>query len=333
MKNIIERYIYAVVRRLPENSQVEITEELKANIYDMLPDNPSEEQITKVLIDLGSPRDLAVKYQPKERYVISPRYYDDYLYTLKIVGMILVLISMASTLIEGILAPVETELFEHIVTIIATTLGSAFQGLLGAFTIVTIIFWIIEQTQLRTSKCEWKISDLPELPSQNTLKISRTETIFEIVFQTVFSVIFIMILANYHTLIGYYSEMNQLVPFFNPDVLEPFVILFIISLIASLVISMMKLIHGVWSRGLAVVVTIYELLQYGVMILFLTLPNLVHPDFFSTIANEAGIGIQEVSLGYETVLRIIIIVITVITIITIGSLWLKIIKNGRKTVK
>jgi hypothetical protein len=330
MKDLIERYIYAVVRRLPEASQEEIKEELKANIYDMLPGNPTEEHITKVLYDLGSPRDLAVKYQAKERYLVSPRYYDDYIHALKIVSMIFVLISMVSGLIEGILAPVETEIFEHIVSIIASTFAEAFQGLFGAFAIVTLVFWGIEQAQLKTSRCEWKVSDLPELPKQNALKISRTETIFEIVFETVFSVIFIMILSHYHTWIGYYSEANVFTPFFNPDVLGTFVLLFIVSLLSALCLSVLKLIKGRWSSNLAIFSTLYDLFSFGLLIFFLTQSNFVHPDFFQAISLDSGLSVAEIASGYETAIRVIIIIVTITTILSISTLWYKIIKAKHK---
>ena len=330
MKDIIERYIYAVVRRLPEKSQEEIKEELKANIYDMLPNNPSEEEITKVLVDLVSPRDLAIQNQPKERYVVSPRYYDDYIHTLKIVAMIFVLISMVSGLIEGILAPVETEIFEHIVSIIASTFAEAFQGLFGAFAIVTLIFWGIEQAQLKTGRCVWKITDLPELPKQNALKISRTETIFEIVFETVFSVIFIMILSHYHTWIGYYSEADVFTPFFNADVLGTFVVLFIISLVAAISLSLLKLVQARWSTNLAIFSTLYDLFGFGLLIYFLTQSNFIHPDFFQAISLDSGLSIAEIANGYDTAVRVIIIVMTITTILSISTLWYKIIKAKHK---
>jgi len=61
MKQLIDRYIYDVVRRLAEKDRDEVSRELESNIYDMLPDDPSEEDIRKVLYDLGAPCGLAEK--------------------------------------------------------------------------------------------------------------------------------------------------------------------------------------------------------------------------------------------------------------------------------
>ena len=145
---MIERYVYAVVRRLPENIREEVTNELKANIYDMLPDKPSDEQIEKVLLDLGRPRDLAVKYQPKERYLISPKYFDDYLYTLKIVTIIFILIGFTFGLINAILNTNETNAFYLFFEVLGKVFEGVFDSIFCAFTIVTIIFIIIEQVNI-----------------------------------------------------------------------------------------------------------------------------------------------------------------------------------------
>jgi hypothetical protein len=72
MEKMIERYIYAVTKRLPEAMKEEVKEELNGNIYDMLPENPTDEDIDKVLHELGHPRELARNYRCHDRYVVSP---------------------------------------------------------------------------------------------------------------------------------------------------------------------------------------------------------------------------------------------------------------------
>ena len=47
--NLIERYVYDVARRLPEKDREDVKKELRANIYDMLPENANDEAIKKVL--------------------------------------------------------------------------------------------------------------------------------------------------------------------------------------------------------------------------------------------------------------------------------------------
>ena len=46
MNQLVDRYVYDdVTRRLPESERAEVGKELKANIYDMLSDNPDDDEI------------------------------------------------------------------------------------------------------------------------------------------------------------------------------------------------------------------------------------------------------------------------------------------------
>jgi predicted transcriptional regulator len=55
MDNLIERYVYDVTRRLPEQERGEVGKELKSNIYDMLSDDADEAEIRTVLYELARP--------------------------------------------------------------------------------------------------------------------------------------------------------------------------------------------------------------------------------------------------------------------------------------
>ena len=98
-KNLIERYVYDVARRLPEKDREDVKKELRANIYDMLPQNAGDDTVKKVLYELGSPVSLAEKYRTRPRYLISPAYFDEYLNALKwilpLVGVLVMLIGFA----------------------------------------------------------------------------------------------------------------------------------------------------------------------------------------------------------------------------------------------
>ena len=70
MKNdLIERYIYAVTKRLPQKVQKDISDELRTLIDDMLAERcgelvPEEKDIRVVLTELGTPEELYEKYNP-----------------------------------------------------------------------------------------------------------------------------------------------------------------------------------------------------------------------------------------------------------------------------
>src|SRR5574344_277501 len=78
MKNLIDRYVFDVVRRLPEGERGDVERELRANIRDMLPEDSQEAETVRVLESLGDPRKLAEQYRANPRYLISPAMFEQY---------------------------------------------------------------------------------------------------------------------------------------------------------------------------------------------------------------------------------------------------------------
>ena len=85
MKNeLIDRYVYAVTRRLPARLRNDIDKELHSLIEDMLEARcdglmPEERDVRVVLTELGTPSELAAKYMPEGRdHLIGPAYYSNY---------------------------------------------------------------------------------------------------------------------------------------------------------------------------------------------------------------------------------------------------------------
>lgn len=72
----IERYIYAVTKRLPESQREDVASELRSLIEDMLDERKQSEaataqEIEEVLMELGHPSLLAQKYRGKDRVLIA----------------------------------------------------------------------------------------------------------------------------------------------------------------------------------------------------------------------------------------------------------------------
>ncbi len=331
MKDIIERYVYAVVRRLPDKIKEEVTEELKGHIYDMLPENPTDEEIEKVLIGLGSPRDLAVKYQPKERYIVSPRFFDDYIYTLKIVVIIFVLIAFTFGLIDALVTTTQTNPFYLFFEVLGEIFSSIFESIFSAFAIVTLIFIVIEQVSLKSDKCDWKIKDLPELPKPSKIKISRTGVIFEIIFGTTFAVIFIMILVSYHQYIGVYENGVLLANFFNVSVIKPFLPIFIGLLVFALLVDMLKLVDGRWTKRVIILFSIYTLANLTALIVFITQPNLILNEFFVEMSRILDTTPVKLENGIEKGIRGFMIFIIIMSALDLSTTWYKVLTHKKKS--
>lgn len=142
MNDLIERYIYDVTKRLDEKKRKDIEDELRVNIYDMLGDDLSEEHIVDVLKQLGRPSDLALEYKDKKSYLISPRQFDDYIKVLKIVFIVFIAVTIFGSVVGSILDTTGINILGSIIKSVTEDLSNS---LFFGFTIVTIIFWAIDQ--------------------------------------------------------------------------------------------------------------------------------------------------------------------------------------------
>ena len=78
--DLIDRYVYQVVRRLPQSQRADIEAELRGLIDDMLSarGGGKREDVIAVLRELGRPAELAFRYSGSRRSLIGPEYYDTY---------------------------------------------------------------------------------------------------------------------------------------------------------------------------------------------------------------------------------------------------------------
>ena len=89
--DLIERYIYAVTKRLPGKTREDVARELRTLIEDMLKERcgevtPSDKDIRVVLTELGTPNELYEQYAGDgKRCLIGPPYYTTYVFVMKIV--------------------------------------------------------------------------------------------------------------------------------------------------------------------------------------------------------------------------------------------------------
>ncbi|WP_139902546.1 hypothetical protein [Clostridium thermarum] len=139
--------MYAITSRLPEDTGEDVKRELQANIKDMLPDDPSEADIRRVLEKLGNPAKLADESRQVKRYLIGPGLYYKYISVLKLVVMITCVVFSILALLEVVIeTPADRSLISMTVGTIVSVLVAAAEGVFqGAFW-VTLTFTIMERT-------------------------------------------------------------------------------------------------------------------------------------------------------------------------------------------
>lgn len=335
MNELIERYIYDVTRRLPEDARAEVGKELRANISDMLSENPSVAEVEAVLIKLGEPRVLASGYRSKPRFLIAPEWMDEYFSVLKTVLIVFGAIALVSGLFDHLFNPEATHVIGIIFEVWWSVLYDVADSLLWAFAIVTLVFAAISYSEKKgKAKEAWNPSKLPKLPKENVVKISRSGTTIGLIMGLIFGSIWIFLLINNDVYLAWYDNleaMNLVAPLFSAAVVKPFVALFIISMIFSAAADIVKLYFGHWNYQVAAVYTGEKIFSSAVAIAFLNIPDLLNPDFLSEASAIIGISASQIASGVSKAMMAVGLIIALGTAADLIQIWIKTLKANRKT--
>lgn len=296
MNKIIDKYIYDVTRRLPQDSRDDVGNELRANILEMVQNDNDEEEIKKVLYSLGSPRSLSNSYRTTKKHLISPDLMGDYLHVLKLVLIIMGIVGLVFGLIDALQTHESTNLIGIFIEVLAMVIGSIINRLLSGFAIVTIIFILIDNYS--DKKDVWKVEDLPEPPKKTNLAISRAGSISGLVFTTIFGAIWLYVLYYSNIYFGWFNTegiWNVEQSLFNLDYTRSFVFLFAITLIFDILVYIFKIKYTKWKESLAVLYAFSKVISVVVTILFLLGSNLINPDFITKVSVELSVNVSDVT--------------------------------------
>ena len=107
--------------------QVDVEKELSSNIYDMLGENPTEDEIDQYYMKLEVLERLPIITKKINTMSFHPLYYDDYLRVLKLVLIIVGVVMIVIGSIDSIINVNEATLFKTIVIIISSIVSKHFQ--------------------------------------------------------------------------------------------------------------------------------------------------------------------------------------------------------------
>lgn len=304
----IDRYVYAVTERLPENIREDIKKELYTNIEDMLPENPSEDDIRKVIEELGDPVKLANEYGGTKRYLIGPDIYDNYISVLKLVTGIVAIVLVIVTLLGEVVNPSISEgLIQMSIDVSSKLIGSVIEGIFQGFLWVTLVFVIMERTGVNEGKIpfikkKWSIDDLPEVPVSNKRKISRVETAFGMFF----TMLFLIILYFQPEIIGIYSAGKNGITLIEPllmiERLQYYMPIIFITAFLGFGIQIWKFISMKWSLPLAIANTINNLVVCILLFIMIGDASLLNQNFIPSFSNLTKFSISHLNdSGYVSV--------------------------------
>ena len=290
MNDLIDRYVYQVVKQLPQVQRADIEKELRGLIDDMLQargDSPGKADVEAVLKELGHPFVLAGKYKGHSRFLIGPEYFDTYWFVMKIVLAAAAFGMALAQIIGNVVTPPV-----NIWATIGMFFASIFSGLVQAFAWVTAIFAIMEHFARETpwKRSEWKPGDLPPVPEQKTT-IKKSEPIAGIIF----SILWLILITTAPQLLGVYilqpgesvsltgATLTNIIPIFNLTVLQQLLPFVVIIICLGIVKEVFRLAEGRYTVRLAIATTV---LNATSLILFIWVYGgsaIWNPDFITSL--------------------------------------------------
>jgi len=292
--NLIDVYIQEVTRRLPEKNRNDIALELESTIYDMLPDEYTEENVHQVLKTLGNPAILASKYSEKPMYLIGPKYYDIYISLLKLILPIAILISLISIVAVKVLSPVEDgAVLETVITIFGEGIWTVINVFIQTFFWLTITFVFIERADVVKDSSPLSMRFKPWTPEdlKHVMYVPKKKSITtcELYASLFWTVIWGTTYFYADHLLGIYENsengLRMVTPAFNQEVLMSFWPLIILLIGAEIALSIYKMIKKQWTYNLATLFTLNEIASIVIFIIILLQSNLFTLEFLHQLSN------------------------------------------------
>lgn len=292
--DLTERYLYDVVRRLPEKQKKDIEKELRTLIEDMIAEQEEagetdREKCTKsVLNSLGSPAKLARSYRGENDCLIGGEYYGSYCYILKIVLICTAVGIFISNVVSSVVQVVETE--ENAVSLWSDMLNiePILPALIQVFGVITLIYALMERKHVKVNvgDAEWSLEKLPHIPYKKAT-ISRGESVVGIVFGILCVILFIFA----PQLIGAWiqeGDSYKSVPLFNPEIWRQVQPLFLLSFAAGITDDFVKLVAGRYTYTVMTVTIIADTVSFALACLIFKGFPIWNADFVPEIEKLTG---------------------------------------------
>lgn len=296
---LIDSYVYAVTEKLSEDSREDVSLELRTNIEDMLPENPTLTDVSAVLEKLGDPKALADEYSEKKRYLVGPGLYDSYISVLKLVVCIVTIVFACITLLKwAVNPPVNGKFAQMSIQLFIDIMLTPIQGILQGFLWVTIVFAILERTGVNDGKIpfvkkKWSPEDLTAIPVSKKRKISRIESVFSIFF----TVFFTALVYFQSELIGLYEKGDNGITLstslFVSERLKYYIPIIVIFAFIQLSILIWKFISMKWTPPLATANAIYNIALSVFVCIILSDNSLINPELLSRFADITKTSLTE----------------------------------------
>lgn len=314
---LIERYIYAATKRLPSRTRKDVAEELRTLIDDMLAERcggetPNEKDVRVVLTELGTPQELAEKYNPDEKKcLIGAPYYTTYKLVLKIVLICVCAGLVIAFIIRNVVNGVDYSPLHF-----AEDIGAIWSAALQAMAILTIIFAVFEWKGVKLDTTG-NLDELPPVPTKS-LKIHPAECIISIAVCAVITVLF-MFCPDIFPVFCKVGEESATIPLFDAEFFKQFAPFVFVLGAAGIARDCVKLIERRYSAFVMVTTVVTNIIAAFSAVCWIR-PSIFSDEFASFmhgVFSETGIFFTEIDNFAHFWLGVIIFALALDTIETI----------------
>lgn len=288
--DLIERYLYAVTRRLPAAQRDDVAEELRTLISDMLDERcaglpPATKDVRVVLTELGTPGELVRKYTGGDgKCLIGQPYYSQYLFVLKIVlacvaGGMLVAGALSLAMGAG----------EDILGDVFGSIGSLIAAVAFAFAFVTALFAFFSHRGIEV-EVMGSLDDLPPVPRK-----PKTSTRGEAVVCIVFSIVGAIVFLLFPDVLNALSRCGDGVPLylFNIDAIRASAWVIIAWTFVCIAGESFKLVEGRYTKRVLATTLVCDLIVAALTVFWLTHYQLVDSSALVQAIQASGAALEE----------------------------------------
>lgn len=276
--DLIERYIYAVTRRLPSKLRAEVGEELRDLIDDMLTDRcgeltPQDKDVKVVLTELGSPAEVAEKYTADSpKCLIGAPHYYTYTTVLKIVLCCVFFGITFASFIELLFGNSGVQWYSFVGNLVV----NLFTALCACFTFITLLFAVFYRKGIDLGR-DNSLDDLPSVPKKKE-KIGRVQSTIGIVFIMLVMLAFAVFPDVFVCFVN-----GTAIKIFNTEVMRSCWYIILIFSVLGIFRECVKLIEDRYNFRVMVVCIVTNLLSIAMCFWWLLRDNLINPIFQSSI--------------------------------------------------
>lgn len=300
---MIERYIFEVTRRVPQDMREEIGLELRTLIDDMCTEE--ECSVEKVLQKLGSPAEFAKRYKDGPDYLIGPEYYDNYIWVVKIALIGIGISAVVSAIVQGIMGA--GNYVDFFVGFFDELFATAINGTCSMIGTITIIFAVLEWQKVKVSikpETKWNVEELtkdiasvkswspnllPPIPNKRAV-ISRGDSVVSIIFITVFAAILFFAPQLFGTFHYDGNKVESIACVFNLNEWNRIMPIFILSLFVGFIDEIIRLVTGYYCKAVMYSSIICNTIQIIGAVILLKCFQLWNPDFAREIQKMTGVS-------------------------------------------